>query len=137
MNDQQMATQVDDADFSVQKSIEMPREISWLSFNHRVLQEAEDKSNPLIERMRFLGIFSSNMDEFFRVRVADVRRQMLLTNYTDSIDQSEHLLSEIHSKINQLGKRFDQIYKVLRKDLLKKNIEVLPNTDSMSESQII
>ena len=42
------------------------KELSWLSFNERVLQEAKDKSNPIIERMRFLGIYSNNMDEFFK-----------------------------------------------------------------------
>ena len=52
------------------------RDISWLSFNARVLQEAEDKSVPLLERIRFLGIFSNNRDEFFRVRVATIRRML-------------------------------------------------------------
>ena len=52
----------------------MPRELSWLSFNARVLQEAADQGNPLLARLRYLGIFSNNMDEFFRVRVAEVRR---------------------------------------------------------------
>ena len=52
------------------------REISWLSFNARVLQEAEDPTVPLFERIRFLGIFSNNLDEFFRVRVAAVRRML-------------------------------------------------------------
>ncbi|MCE2681655.1 MAG: hypothetical protein LW704_01635 [Cryomorphaceae bacterium] len=54
------------------------RELSWLSFNDRVLQEAMDPNVPLIERVRFLGIYSNNMDEFYRVRVANVRRMMLL-----------------------------------------------------------
>ena len=52
------------------------RELSWLDFNARILQEAANKSVPLIERMRFLGIFSNNMDEFFSIRVATVRRML-------------------------------------------------------------
>ena len=54
------------------------RELSWLSFNERVLQEAMDPTVPLVERIRFLGIYSNNMDEFYRVRVANVRRMTIL-----------------------------------------------------------
>ena len=52
----------------------IPKELSWISFNERVLQEAQDPTVPLIERVRFLGIYSSNQDEFFKVKIAELKR---------------------------------------------------------------
>jgi polyphosphate kinase len=64
----------------LQKRRIITRDISWLSFNNRVLQEAADETVPLKERIRFLGIFSNNLDEFFRVRVAALRKMIEFGN---------------------------------------------------------
>ena len=66
-----------------------PKELSWLAFNERVLQEANDADNPIIERVHFLGIFSSNQDEFFKVRVADVRRKILIEQTSGSAKKKQ------------------------------------------------
>lgn len=115
------------------------RELSWLAFNERVLQEAADPSTPVIERMRFLGIFSNNMDEFFRVRVADVRRRILLPHITteasDDDIEAEQLMQDIQTKVVKLNKQFDKHYKQVNKELQANNITILPSHEDMSEQQ--
>lgn len=102
-----------------------PQELSWLAFNERVLQEAADNSVPVVERMRFLGIFSNNMDEFFRVRVADVRRRIFLAQSTEEHAASEPLMAEIQQRVLALQDKFEVIYKDVLKALLRKNIRVI------------
>ena len=102
-----------------------PKELSWLSFNERVLQEAADETVPIIERLRFLGIFSSNMDEFFRVRVAEVRRRILLKKYQSEHDDPERLLHQIHEKVLKLNKKFNTIYNDCCKTLARHNIHIV------------
>lgn len=105
------------------------RDISWLAFNERVLQEAVDKDhNPLIERIRFLGIYSSNMDEFFRVRYASMKRlaqisdlpQARLGNKTPG-----EVLNQISQKVQALQARSQEINEQLMKELSEHDIEML------------
>ncbi|MCC5827031.1 polyphosphate kinase 1 [Alkalimonas sp.] len=114
----------------------IPRELSWLSFNGRVLQEAADTRNPAIERLRFLGIYSNNMDEFFRVRVADVKRRILLKKYQASPDEdAEQLLQDIQQKVIEQGEQFNQIYKDIQLEMRKHSIELIDHS-RLTEPQI-
>ena len=110
------------------------KELSWLAFNERVLQEAADPSNPIIERVRFLGIFSNNQDEFFKVRVADVRRAVKLEEKRGQVGEAGKLLSKIQDKIVQLSSKFDQIYEEVLKELAHKKIFFLTEA-TLSEKQ--
>ncbi|WP_206483549.1 polyphosphate kinase 1 [Thalassotalea sp. G2M2-11] len=99
------------------------KELSWLSFNERVLQEAADQSVPLIERIRFLGIYSSNLDEFFRVRVGNIRRCAMVEAEQDDLkDKWEVLHQDISLKVNQLTNNFKIIADNTFGQLAKENI---------------
>ncbi|MAK44598.1 MAG: polyphosphate kinase 1 [Spongiibacter sp.] len=110
------------------------KELSWLSFNDRVLQEAADPSVPIIQRIRYLGIFSNNLDEFFRVRVADVRR---LAAFSTPSKQEEYkqLLEEIRQKVLKLQHRFESTYNANLKELRRRKIYVI-NEKQLDDSQI-
>ena len=101
------------------------KELSWLAFNERVLQEAMDRSVPLIERVRFLGIFSNNQDEFFKVRVADVKRRVLINKEHGGDPDAEDLLHQIQDRIRLLGETFDSTYRELMLSLARHNIFLL------------
>lgn len=123
------------------KSKEFPyinREISWLSFNDRVLQEASDKTTPLIERLKFLGIFSNNRDEFYRVRVATVKRLAKLGKKALSVygEDPKELLTRLQRKVIEQQNIFENIYLEVQKELAEKNVFIV-NEKQLTSTQRI
>lgn len=112
------------------------RELSWLSFNERVLQESMDPKVPLVERMRFLGIYSNNMDEFFRVRVANVKRMITLKKSAVSgfNGTANELLEEIREVVLRQQKQFEASYKKLVDELEENRIFQLQE-DKLNKAQ--
>ncbi|MEM1143540.1 MAG: polyphosphate kinase 1 [Pseudomonadota bacterium] len=103
------------------ESLFVPRELSWLAFNARVLQEAADESVPEIQRLRYLGIFSSNMDEFFRVRVAEVRR-LISVSSGGARQRAKDLHAAIQGQVVSLQKDSERVYNSILQAMEKRRI---------------
>ena len=117
-------TPIDDLLKDLEDPNAYPRELSWLSFNARVLQEAQDPNVPLIQRVRYLGIFSSNLDEFFRVRVAEVRRLISLSSGAQR-QRAKKLLAAIQYRVRVVQQDFEKVYAALMSELAKKGVYLI------------
>lgn len=106
------------------------RDISWLSFNARVLQEANDPSVPLAQRIRFLGIFSNNSDEFFRVRVATLKRMVEFAEKRRKLnmhmeDDPQAILDQIQTIVLQQQNEFNRIWEGILREMKKEKVFLL------------
>ncbi|NUU68675.1 polyphosphate kinase 1 [Enterobacteriaceae bacterium BIT-l23] len=117
-----------------QEKLYIEKELSWLSFNERVLQEAADKSNPLIERMRFLGIYSNNLDEFYKVRFAELKRRILINKVQGTHSNSRHLLTRIQNRVLKADQEFDGLYNDLLLEMARNQIFLI-NERQLSANQ--
>lgn len=111
------------------------REISWLSFNGRVLQEAADQSVPLLNRLQFLAIFSSNLDEFYTIRVASIRHLIRVAGKESQKQKLQEDLREINAKAVQLQTRFGRIYREHILPKLAQNNIFLRDADSLDDKE--
>ena len=114
----------------------IPRDISWLSFNARVLQEANDPTVPLKERIRFLGIFSNNLDEFFRVRVATLKRMTIVGKKNMHLEENpQQILDEIQLIVLKQQNEFDRIWNNILEELNDEQIYLIHENELNIEQQ--
>ena len=108
------------------------RELSWLKFNRRVLHEASEKRNPILERLRFLTIYANNLDEFFMKRVGGLKRQLQFQIVSKSLDglSAKEQLKHIRAHVQNDLDHFYELYFLLTKDLKTENIELVQWKDT-------
>src|SRR5690606_15616579 len=116
----------------------IPRDISWLSFNGRVLQEAADEDVPLSERIKFLGIFSNNMDEFFRVRVAGLRRALVFNDKEAKeifFEKPQEILDTLNELVIEQQKKFDKVWDDIQVEMAKQKVFIKNDTELDADQQ--
>jgi polyphosphate kinase len=115
------------------------RELSWVEFNARVLHEAADGRNPLLERVKFLSIFASNLDEFFQVRVSGLRRQHQAGGAHHSADglSAGQQLDAIRVRVRELVDQHSAIWSEIRAELATEGVEIVDYDDVPEHHQTL
>ena len=114
------------------------RDLSWMYFNHRILQEAEKKEVPILERMSFLGIYSNNLDEFFRVRMASLNRLALSKDKNIKADRerAKKTIKDINHLNACYNKEFEKAVDDITEELEARGIRLLHETELNEEQQL-
>lgn len=120
--------------FMKDRALFLPKEIAWLAFNERVLQEAADKRNPLIERVRFLGIYSNNLDEFYKVQYAHLKKKVLIDEERKINSGAKAHLKQVDQKVAQNDEQFDALYNDLLLEMSRNHL-FLVNERQLSLTQ--
>ncbi len=114
------------------------RELSWLEFNSRVLEEAENKTHPILERLRFLSISASNLDEFYMIRVAGLKAQVrnsIITPSQDGLSPSEQLY-KINHLASQLMSKQQRIWFLIKEELTTHQVEILTDEHKLNPDEV-
>lgn len=119
------------------KQAYVERDLSWMFFNHRILQEAQKTDIPTLERLSFLGIYSNNLDEFFRVRVASLNRIAASKDKAlkRDVDQAQKTIKEINRLNTLYNKEFEQAVSDVLNDLKQHHVRLLHETDLNEEQK--
>ena len=138
MEETTLLTEIENAPTVADKMPYVQRDLSWLAFNYRVLQEAKDPSVPLLERLKFLAIYSSNLDEFCRVRVAQHRNLIRISKKTkrELSYNPKQLLKEILRIVGEQQQEFSQIFeRDITDELARHDVHLLRRLDLNKEQQ--